>query len=400
MLDLLSAFLAFAVTMLALATIVTTLLEIVSRLSRRRLRVMESMIAQVFDEEIAPVLDRKLASRAGDARADFIRKILQTPYRPEADKSLVSRIGYWLIRLASANNVGDKSTDLATEDFIKRLAASEYGRMVHDEMKGRLDQAVERISRRYDDVANGAREYFKNSSAVASLVIGILVALALNVDAYRILTHFIASPESARQVAGRAEEVVENYEAAQVRLQAELANVADANGDEAQKKAAEDLAEIRKSIEGIKGILDQSVENDVPVGFSYFPHCTSEWSPACKAGESTKLDHGEGWIAFVGWLVRAILSGILIGLGGPFWYDTVRGLMRVTQMMRGRSDTAGTGGASTPATPAPVKTVTETFRQSMPPQPAGKGWGGPLWRPLPQLPETPASVPTKPDKPA
>lgn len=41
---------------------------------------------------------------------------------------------------------------------------------------------------------------------------------------------------------------------------------------------------------------------------------------------------------FALWLFSVLLTGILIGLGGPFWYDAVRGLARAVQVVRGRGE--------------------------------------------------------------
>jgi hypothetical protein len=86
---------------------------------------------------------------------------------------------------------------------------------------------------------------------------------------------------------------------------------------------------------------------------------------------------------------------MLIGLGGPFWYDAVRGLMRTTQMLRGRDQprepTPGAKvGQTKPAKPADIfekhvdKTDIDDGRlrptgQLLPVEPGT--YAGPRWRP-------------------
>lgn len=49
MLNILQAFLALAATMLALATLVTVVLEIIFRLSRRRFRIFTHLLRELFE---------------------------------------------------------------------------------------------------------------------------------------------------------------------------------------------------------------------------------------------------------------------------------------------------------------------------------------------------------------
>jgi hypothetical protein len=54
-----------------------------------------------------------------------------------------------------------------------------------------------------------------------------------------------------------------------------------------------------------------------------------------------------GTASFLYWFVAVIVAGALVGLGGPFWYDAVRSLSFVLQLMKpltqGPKAAAGTG---------------------------------------------------------
>lgn len=41
----------------------------------------------------------------------------------------------------------------------------------------------------------------------------------------------------------------------------------------------------------------------------------------------------------------SMVVSLIIGLGGPFWFDAVQGLMRATQMLRGRAPAADSQSA-------------------------------------------------------
>ena len=52
----------------------------------------------------------------------------------------------------------------------------------------------------------------------------------------------------------------------------------------------------------------------LPIGWDYFPFCGGSVQPK-PCGVT-----GVGWLLqFVKWTVMALVAGLLIGLGGPFW---------------------------------------------------------------------------------
>jgi len=94
-----------------------------------------------------------------------------------------------------------------------------------------------------------------------------------------------------------------------------------------------------------------------PVGWAYFPYCTP---PGAKQVDLRCLDEqgqtkslrqrfwpseqvtGKPFLAQaqIGgqgafWLVSAIVTGLLIGLGGPYWFDLAASLGRWRELLRG-----------------------------------------------------------------
>jgi hypothetical protein len=109
----------------------------------------------------------------------------------------------------------------------------------------------------------------------------------------------------------------------------------------------------------------------------YFPHCrfrdpvevgpltvypcleTDERFRAYFSSDKKTDDQASLWPDYFWWIVKILITGILIVLGGPFWYDAVRGLARATQLLRGRAQpqqtpTGSLPGEETPAQPAEI----------------------------------------------
>ena len=416
MLTILQSLLAFAVTMLGMATVVTILLEVVARLTRRRGRVFAHMVGIVFRKEIVPRLkiEEQLRRRHGTdtktVEAELIKlskafqdEIRKSPYSPETDPNPISRLSALFRWLGP-----DVSHKMSRDEFVRRLARTETGRDLYLQATGRIEEVVDKLSLRYDETAAAAREYITNSSMVLSLLIGIGLALVANVDGYRILRFYADNPDVAAAVGAKADEYLDAYDEARKKLDATLKELSKtpADGEPAPENAR---AEARKEIENVKKDLEKAKDTvmkikgeGVPVGFAYFPHCryigpsdagsvATGW-PECADARDRKadLDHMAG--RYITWLLSVLVTGMLIGLGGPFWYDAVRGLMRATQMMRGKTPIGEESETKDKADEKP-RTTTKIFTDHIE-QPAGPQQPpGPLWRPkaLPATPATPGT---------
>lgn len=370
MLNIIQSFIAFAVTMLALSTLVTVLLEAASRLLWRRHRILKRMLVRVYEEDISPVLDMLKAPDNGtnnqdkkdldtQAQIEFVNQIKVSPFQPEKDKNVIFGKLVWLTSWLTTTN----SDQISREEFIRRFARSDMGGRLSDSALN-AEVLVEQLGRTYDEMATGAREYMKNSSAVFSLLIGIFVALAMNIDASRLLQYYIDNPAVSQAVTNDADRFLTGYKDAQAKL-AEL----DKNLQKGEDLDPNALAKNTSELKNLLGVLNPEqlvLGEGLPIGASYFPFCPSSAqdklyqgktktipNAVCSSTELVSDKSNTAWDKFTNivdtvltspdglwWFVKVIFTGILIGLGGPFWYDAVKGLMRVTQIMRGRTGAA------------------------------------------------------------
>jgi hypothetical protein len=335
MLNILQAFLALAATMLALATLVTVVLEVIFRLSRRRFRIFSHLLREIFKKEIQPLLEDRLLARHGqnlqtvkgeiEAKLQtYLDEIRKSPLDPEKDVNPIKWLGGWLRTLGA-----DQSNRMTTEEFIRRLARSQVGREIYRQASGGVDKVIESVSLRYEELRSAMREYVKNSSAILSVIIGIGLAFYCNIDAFRIAQFYIQNPDIAEKVAEKAGAYAENYEKAQERLQNAIKALEepDSGKGDLKETAKKELEAIQADFNKIPGTVDSLKMIGVPIGHNYFPY-------ASKSHPSDK----DGWAFYFLWALKVFVSGVLIGLGGPFWYDAVRGLARATQMLRGRAE--------------------------------------------------------------
>ncbi len=88
-----------------------------------------------------------------------------------------------------------------------------------------------------------------------------------------------------------------------------------------------DPDKVRQSVrEGLQ-VLQQA---QLPVGWEHAPWNSSEWKETI-IGDSAKDINGDWWKfwTFIKWFGSVLIAGLLVGLGGPFWFDTYRKMAAV-----------------------------------------------------------------------
>ena len=215
---------------------------------------------------------------------------------------------------------------------------------------------------------------FKRRSQFWSLVLGVGLAVVANVDGVRLFQAFQAKPALTQNVMARQEQFREAYGQVESRKRAILdqqmkvtaarsalaqaqakqppdaSQVAQAGKNlqvhESKLTALSNPEEIRRLAQETQSQVADLIALGVPVGSAYFPHCrlfgddaasTTCTGPLWPSGDVQGL-----WakrFQFLGhvllWLIPVIITGVMIGLGAPFWFDVAKRLADVRQMFGG-----------------------------------------------------------------
>lgn len=381
MLDILQAFLAFAATMLALSTIVTTILEIISRLAGRRSRIFVRLLEVIYNDVVDPLVQKNNDDRLqAEDVSTFVKSITQNPLQFHKESSLKLTKPFRLLLKKLGAEDSDK---VPASELLRRIFKNPE---IMAALKGKSEEEIraiiDDIEDKYDELCAASREYLKNSSRITSLLIGILLALSINIDAHRLLTYYIDNPLTAKKIAAQAETHATAHETHQTALNAAMASLnekkiaaaaakeagdADATAKASEAAQAEKQAvSMQQTVDAARKKLDTLRAEGIPIGADFFPHCYWNGTDNCKESwvmEPTAQDAMTllkavfiiQYSDLVGWIFWAIFTGILIGLGGPFWYDAVRGAMHVAQLLRGRG--GNLPAATTPEVSMPGKSA-------------------------------------------
>lgn len=470
-LPLVEAFLAFALTMLALTTAASAIVGTLQRALRWRPRVLREMVEYLYRNEVeervaalyrtyrdslgeterpqepadpnaaqpakpdplkdvAPYL-HDLA--AGDDNADhrtdpdFRRRfvahmtllptvllgeggrpdrtarqneIAKTERQPAADggnrPSRFAALKAWWSGWDSLGHGLDKLTD---QEFSVRLRSSLPGQAIAALASTKAEAVFADLKDRFDAHGLAAVNLFEKRSRKWSVVVGFILAFGVNIDALFLLNSYLTNEELRQQIIEDSDDIVAGAssnlsamtqakasmspeieqlttqfnETAQV-----LTNLTDATAATLDTVDIDDLqASVDRAKAGVaafQGALNTAVDaaaaagqasaeirgvalsltEGFPVGWTLFPNCPADsLDPRCNSAQTADgRDFWRGLIAvaledtsgFVKWLTGTLITGLMIGLGTPFWIQIVNGALRTRNLLR---DTR-------PAEPAPA----------------------------------------------
>lgn len=369
--ELLDAVLAFALTLAALATVVTVIMEIVLRSVLMRKKNLVEVMRLLNDE-----LPKGTLGLSEEERWEFFTKTVENPAEgvsehipkvlPEKNSaaSAIDQVDWKCLK----NGVYDK---VSTEHVLRRLAELPSVTQLSAKAADKVKQEFYRLAGKYEEFGSAVSASFKRRSQFWSIVFGMILAVVANVDGIRIFEAYQASSDLAQTVTARQDQIGEAYALTDDRRRTILAQEttveqAKAALAEARKQSGDDSPEAKAALQKLDGENDKlaaltnpeelqrialdaqkQVESliamGVPIGAEYFPHCRifgrHDLSTTCS-GPGWPSGVGDGlWserFGFMGhvllWLVPVVITGMLIGLGAPFWFDVAKRLSEVRQM--------------------------------------------------------------------
>ncbi|MDD5295806.1 MAG: hypothetical protein PHU46_02735 [Rhodocyclaceae bacterium] len=342
--NLLQGSIAFALALAGLATLCTALIEILHRLFGLRSDGLKKMLEAYFDDVVKP----RLSGDVGKLRADMMTKLTGNALLEKIHPLPAGGHGLWGHVLGLYRNRLLRANAVTTEQFLQRLPDTALFQHLKTDTLDQANAQLKQLADKYDQYGAAATDYFKRRAQMLSLIMGIALALFGNIHAVRIFDTFVQNPEVAQRMATQADAIK-----AQIDRQAPAA--ADAKAQLDQTKA--DLAKVSTSLSEYQAM-------GLPIGWNYYPNClgTGKGDPRCKAlnlkdkaGEapgtpcSVMSTLGQDPGGALMWLFAVLLTGVLIGLGGPFWFDLA---MRLSQVRQAFGGNAPAGQSAAPAPPA------------------------------------------------
>lgn len=284
----LDAALAFALTMLVVATAVSQIVRLGQKIAKLRSAELRKMLTDYFGKELQPVVQREMN---------------------RLKKNITEKVASELAE--TANNLKESEVfdedelatliEVSTEELTERLKRSSMGQKLLTELGAEAQAVFDELGRRYEVIGDKFTASFRNKSRKWATGIALVLAIAFNIDSLHILDSYIRNEGMRESVIAQRDAFVDDYNALVESLEKE------------EGKDSVTKAELEQSFSDSQKQLDVLTSVGFPVGWSYVPN-----SP-------------EGWVM---WVFGILLTAGLAGLGAPFWFDTVTGISRVAQRAR------------------------------------------------------------------
>ncbi len=355
--QLLDAGIAFALTLAGLATVVSIIIEIIHRALGLRSKGLRAMLEQHFDDVIAPTIktnveeaikdeNKDLAKELRDLREDLIKKMTTNPLVK------LQKLSWLPDRVV---NPLSRYTEVTALDFLNRIPETDVFKYIKLQGNLTIDARLKKFDKKYEEYEKAISNYFKRRAQFLSFVVGIALAIAVNIHGIRLFERYLNDPELTATVIAQTDNI-------------ELAIAS------AQKRQADKSDTEKNNIEEIKTALNQYNELmgnfsglGLPIGWEFYPHCPKDRDPAtlknydpqCRTVLSSlaegaavkkssiiprivKTALADPW-GFLKWLFVVIITGTLIGLGGPFWFDVASKLGSIRRKLGGGGSAADSG---------------------------------------------------------
>lgn len=321
--DILIAFLAFSATMIVLSTMATMVVEFIHKTTMQRRRDFVRMLTNYYEGAVKPLV----GDAAKEGASNFVESIRRNPafVGEESD----SKRSKWTFLFDTAFE------NLTTPQFVEQLSRSDVGKDIRKSIEQGEEALIEQLAAEFERYGDAAHDYFTRRARVISLFVAMIIALVVNVDAIRLFQALSHDSELAQKVTSQIDP--DEWEAKYLAIR-------EVSQGDAQK-LEEVLIESRKKIrEDMKLLSTMSL----PIGHSFYPWCSSNGEiienqevknkppivtkshvdSRCepfieKSGEdhfAALMTGSEFWL----WVLKALLAGLLIGLGAPFWFKTYR----------------------------------------------------------------------------
>ncbi len=304
----LEAAMAFAVVMIVLSTLVTGVVEFIHQCLGTRAKHLKTMSQRFFQQVVWPRLGQRLQDDfkidLAGAQAAFEKAMVSNPLADEA------------------GTLGGKVDSLTPGAFVERLARTEVGQAIMKEADGAetiLDDIVTDFAQQFDRYGRAASEFVASRARTMSLVVGCALAVIINVDAERLISALMKDP-------GLRSELIDQVETANAENRKALDSL-DAVIAQHAEGGPVDLDSLKAAREEFQLQVQEVHSIGLPIGWDYFPYCQGGSKlPAC---DGSWLDNLQ---AYPKWALMVLVAGLLVGLGGPFWYDVFKRLASIREL--------------------------------------------------------------------
>jgi hypothetical protein len=380
--------LAFAIIMLVLSMVTTTIVETIHRALGLREQGLKYMLGRLFDQAMAGAVQRTGGGLTGVAlqsfRNEFVDRMTanRAPMGVKPDGQATSTS--WVDRVMGRAWNGDQLGTLSVTAFMERLGSDDVGAKLVAAAKAEaadaVDAVLQDVAQKFEAFGKDASTFFQSRARFVSVMVAIVIAFCLHVDAIDIFRTLMRDPAVRSRVIERTDKVIQQAEAGGTVTRGAPATTLAPQPATGAAEVEELKKKYEEAIKSLNSAKTELREIGIPIGWTeqrqnaaklwFNAKCkntlTKEDQPlmaaACQPGEQ-RVDEAYWNAASLGVYLSLLLGGLLIGLGGPFWFDAVKNLTNIRNLAQqaqasappaGAAPAGGAGGTTTPQPQTPV----------------------------------------------
>ena len=318
---LVDAALAFAITMLAVATVVTKIVEFLHWLLQNGPALLAAVLRKWLGERVT--LFKQMVDEF--VQKDLERIVVEELHMDEAQTRAAVAEAVQQIKQRFPD--GENLIHMSNTALLEELKLTDLGKKIVA-LNDRSVLVFNEISRRYTNIEKKYTTIFRQNARKVATIVAIVLAVAFNIDCVNIVETYLHNPTLSATIAATSDKALADY----------TAQIAALPGDPTAE-------EFRKQYEARQKNLSDLNAAGFPFGWSYFPYGPTPpktWSRTDSASDSQPWR--SYWTVWVAWIIGLAFTVGLAGLGAPFWFDVIR---KLTELTRGGSSTTTTATGTT-----------------------------------------------------
>lgn len=393
--------LAIALSFLVFSTFASMILELLYRLLNTRFKGLKVMLSEICEKELSSFAgsNNNNSNQGNTNQTNSIQK--NPPYQvfknllnnvknvsQELIPMLMSKIHKGNDTQFCPNMVSHFVKDtqnnhtMTTTQFIERLATTDIGREIARYSQDELTTLVNHFGRRYDIFCEEATLSFKKNSETLTMVISVLMAFALNINLITLGNTFIENRALTNELVAQTNVIIERAEQQQKNLQNLMEN----------KNLPKDIStkDLETSLNSLHESYQSMEKMQLPIGWSrssiqFFEATAAKWVCNYKSDDEhsgnpviypyDKCKDNQQKIFFwitaiivviIIWAPATLITGLLIGLGGPFWFDVAKRISAFRSVLSSATtDKNQTQEQATGNDKAPPKDLVKVFEETV-----------------------------------
>lgn len=321
---LLDAALTYALTMLLFATIVSAIVGSIYHILGLKEKGLKVFLHDFFDKELSKTLNSELDYVTAKTEKQISSKLQTTAneFIKTASKKVQDTNPLLTNLLTKADS--QKLVSYTSEEFISELKTSDFGKEAIKDLKEHSDEFFNQIAKRYENFGDHFTNLFKKNLRVVSTILGVVLAYAINADAIHLIATYMSNNQISAQIINPSQ-------------QNKISSIY-----QSQSNTTANTQAINE-MDNVFDAVDELRADSFPVGWSLFPHCpphSSDYRCEIQANKQpTNMQTSDNIKAeikteaklissnlslYITWFFGCLITGLLSGLGAPFWYDAVR----------------------------------------------------------------------------